>query len=121
MIARAWVSNFNVEGSYKRSVSLATVISWGNIQGAVSSNIYCAHQTPWCPSGGGRVLMYIVTGLIATRYLLKKVNETSSVIEGRNGGSAGNGRYSRRAEGEGRLDRSGYRCTPISRDVRMRG
>ena len=34
----AWVSN-NVEGSYKRSVSLAMVISFGNINGAVSSNV----------------------------------------------------------------------------------
>lgn len=34
----AWVSN-NVEGSYKRSVSIAMVISFGNINGAVSSNV----------------------------------------------------------------------------------
>lgn len=34
----AWVSN-NVEGSYKRSVSLAMVISFGNVNGAVSSNV----------------------------------------------------------------------------------
>ena len=34
----AWVSN-NVEGTYKRSVSLAMVISFGNINGAVSSNV----------------------------------------------------------------------------------
>ena len=34
----AWVSN-NVEGSYKRSVTLAMVINFGNINGAVSSNV----------------------------------------------------------------------------------
>lgn len=34
----AWVSN-NVEGSYKRSVTLGMVISFGNINGAVSSNV----------------------------------------------------------------------------------
>ncbi|KAI6094382.1 hypothetical protein EDD16DRAFT_1699031 [Pisolithus croceorrhizus] len=45
-----------------------TPICRGNTQGAVSSNIYCANQTPWCPSGGERVLMYIVAGLIATWY-----------------------------------------------------
>ncbi|KAI6149533.1 hypothetical protein BKA82DRAFT_128628, partial [Pisolithus tinctorius] len=44
-IPRAWVSN-NVEGSYKHSVSLVMVISWGNIQRAVSSSIYGANQTP---------------------------------------------------------------------------
>ena len=38
----AWVSN-NVEGSYKRSVSLAMVISFGNINGAVSSNVVRLH------------------------------------------------------------------------------
>ncbi|KAF8994343.1 MFS general substrate transporter [Cyathus striatus] len=56
----AWVSN-NVEGSYKRSVSLAMVISFGNINGAVSSNVY-RH---------GLVLMYIALGIIfSTIYLL---------------------------------------------------
>lgn len=34
----AWVSS-NVEGSYKRSVALGMVISFGNLQGAVSSNV----------------------------------------------------------------------------------
>ena len=43
----AWVSN-NVEGSYKRSVTLAMVISFGNINGAVSSNVVrtASHPTP---------------------------------------------------------------------------
>ena len=44
----AWVSN-NVEGSYKRSVSLAMVISFGNINGAVSSNVV---RTPLFTSQG---------------------------------------------------------------------
>ncbi|KAJ8469795.1 hypothetical protein ONZ45_g16774 [Pleurotus djamor] len=42
----AWVSN-NVEGSYKRSVSLAMTISFGNINGAVSSNVYRSEDRPW--------------------------------------------------------------------------
>ena len=39
----AWVSN-NVEGTYKRSVTLAMVISFGNINGAVSSNVISQHR-----------------------------------------------------------------------------
>ncbi|KAJ7781973.1 MFS general substrate transporter [Mycena maculata] len=61
----AWVSN-NVEGSYKRSVSLAMVISFGNINGAVSSNVYRAKDKPWYRLGHGLVLMYIVIGIIAS-------------------------------------------------------
>ncbi|KAJ7091470.1 MFS general substrate transporter [Mycena belliarum] len=61
----AWVSN-NVEGSYKRSVSLAMVISFGNINGAVSSNVYRAKDKPWYPLGHGLVLMYIVIGILAS-------------------------------------------------------
>ncbi|KAJ7281385.1 MFS general substrate transporter [Mycena rebaudengoi] len=61
----AWVSN-NVEGSYKRSVSLAMVISFGNINGAVSSNVYRSKDKPWYPLGHGLVLMYIMFGITAS-------------------------------------------------------
>ncbi|KAL1747872.1 major facilitator superfamily domain-containing protein [Schizophyllum fasciatum] len=65
----AWMSN-NVEGSYKRSVSLAMVIGFGNINGAVSSNVYREEDKPWYTLGHGLVLMYIAFGLIAsTAYL----------------------------------------------------
>ena len=42
----AWVSN-NVEGSYKRSVSIAMVISFGNLNGAVSSNVVRTFTASW--------------------------------------------------------------------------
>ncbi|KAF8809511.1 MFS general substrate transporter [Phlegmacium glaucopus] len=74
VIRESWVSN-NVEGSYKRSVSLAMVISFGNLNGAVSSNVYRAKDKPWYRLG--LVLMYICFGLIAsTTYiiLLKREN-----------------------------------------------
>ncbi|KAF9224037.1 MFS general substrate transporter [Gyrodon lividus] len=117
----AWVSN-NVEGSYKRSVSLAMVISSGNIQGAVSSNVYRANQTPWYPMGHGLVLMYIVFGLVSTlclRYMLKAENarrdrgERNEVIEGHEGGLEINGRFAsvddaKREKGD---QWSGYRYT----------
>ncbi|KAG8763222.1 hypothetical protein FRC11_005333 [Ceratobasidium sp. 423] len=57
----AWMSN-NVEGSYKRSVALGMVISFGNLNGAVSSNIYRARDKPWYTLGHGIVLMYIAIG-----------------------------------------------------------
>ncbi|KAF8159420.1 MFS general substrate transporter [Crassisporium funariophilum] len=63
VICTSWVSN-NVEGSYKRSVTLGMVIGFGNLNGA-----YRARDRPWYPLG--LVLMYIAFGLIAsTTYLL---------------------------------------------------
>jgi len=117
----AWASN-NVEGSYKRSVALAMVISSGNLQGAVSSNVYRANQTPWYPMGHGLVLMYIMFGIISTlclRYFLKAENarrdrgERDEIIEGYEGGLEINGRFAsvdeaRREKGD---KWSGYRYT----------
>jgi len=86
----AWVSN-NVEGSYKRSVSLAMVISFGNINGAVSSNVYRASDAPWYRLGHGLVLLYIGIGIvssIAYYIFLRRENATrdrgerDEVIEG---------------------------------------
>ena len=37
-ILSAWVSS-NVEGSYKRSAVLGMAIGWGNLNGAVTSNV----------------------------------------------------------------------------------
>ncbi|KAI0954507.1 hypothetical protein AcW1_006382 [Taiwanofungus camphoratus] len=88
----AWVSN-NVEGSYKRSVSLAMVISFGNVNGAVSSNVYRAQDKPWYTLGHGIVLMYIGIGLICSvsyLLLLKRENrkrdrgERDEIIKGVN-------------------------------------
>ncbi|KAI0339600.1 hypothetical protein BDW22DRAFT_1431502 [Trametopsis cervina] len=75
----AWVSN-NVEGSYKCSVTLAMVISFGNINGAVSSNVYRGQNKPWYRLGHGIVLMYMYIAIAivcasAYRMLLKRENE----------------------------------------------
>ncbi|KIK94523.1 hypothetical protein PAXRUDRAFT_142638 [Paxillus rubicundulus Ve08.2h10] len=120
-IRDAWASN-NMEGSYKRSVALAMMISSGNLQGAVSSNVYRANQTPWYPMGHGLVLMYIMFGIISTlclRYFLKAENarrdrgERDEIIEGHRGGLEINGRFAsvdeaRREKGD---KWSGYRYT----------
>ncbi|KAI0079386.1 MFS general substrate transporter [Panus rudis PR-1116 ss-1] len=88
----AWVSN-NVEGSYKRSVTLGMVISFGNINGAVSSNVYRVRDKPWYTLGHAIILMYIGIGLVcavAFMLLLKRENarrergERDEVIEGVN-------------------------------------
>ncbi|KAI9458212.1 MFS general substrate transporter, partial [Lactarius psammicola] len=90
LIRKAWVSN-NVEGTYKRSVSLAMVISFGNLNGAVSSNVYRASDAPWYRFGHAMVLMYIAIGIVSstTFYIfLRRENaarergERDEVIEG---------------------------------------
>ncbi|KAJ6515008.1 MFS general substrate transporter [Mycena vitilis] len=96
-----WIAN-NFEGTYKRGVSLALAISMGNLNGAVSSNVYRARDTPWYPLG--LVLMYICIGIAAnsaTLYLLKRENarrdrgERDEVIGSESEGKTdnGNGRY----------------------------
>ncbi|KAF8632919.1 hypothetical protein AX15_001640 [Amanita polypyramis BW_CC] len=117
----AWVSN-NVEGSYKRSVSLGMVIGFGNINGAVSSNVYRARDQPWFRLGHGLVLMYIGIGLVSTivyYILLMRENarrdrgERDEIIgdDKGDGGNKKNGRFTsveeaRREKGD---EWSGYR------------
>ena len=54
----------NSEGAYVRSVVLGVVISFGNINGAVSSNIYPKNTSPRYIMGHAIVLAYIVIGII---------------------------------------------------------
>ncbi|KAH7920094.1 hypothetical protein BV22DRAFT_1074563 [Leucogyrophana mollusca] len=61
----AWVAG-NVEGAYKRSVTLAMAIGLGNINGAVSSNVYRSEDAPWYRLGHGIILAYIVVGWISS-------------------------------------------------------
>ncbi|CBQ73100.1 related to allantoate permease [Sporisorium reilianum SRZ2] len=55
----------NSEGAYVRSVVLGLVISFGNINGAVSSNIYPRNTSPRFIMGHAIVLGYIVIGIIS--------------------------------------------------------
>ncbi|EIM86762.1 MFS general substrate transporter [Stereum hirsutum FP-91666 SS1] len=123
----AWVSN-NVEGSYKRSVTIAMVISFGNINGAVSSNVYRSEDQPWYTLGHGLVLMYIGFGIVASStyyFFLRRENarrdrgEREEVIEGKESEAAReerarrNGRFEsvEAARTEKGDDWSGYRYT----------
>ncbi|KAF8973704.1 major facilitator superfamily domain-containing protein [Flammula alnicola] len=72
----AWVAS-NVEGSYKRAVTLGMVIGFGNINGAITANIYRAQDRPWYRLGHAIVLAYIAIGLICSiifAVLLKREN-----------------------------------------------
>ena len=86
----------NVEGSYKRSVTLGMAIGFGNINGAVTANIvrilnthqrqfqlniilcqYRAKNQPWYRLGHAIVLFYIATGFMCSilfAVLLKREN-----------------------------------------------
>ncbi|KAF8078748.1 MFS general substrate transporter, partial [Lyophyllum atratum] len=103
IIRMAWVAS-NVEGSYKRSVTLGMAIGFGNINGAVTANIYRATDTPWYRLGHGIVLAYIAIGFACSVLFgicLQRENarrdrgERDEVIEGVNNKYADpkNGRY----------------------------
>lgn len=100
----------NVEGSYKRAVTLGVAIGFGNLNGAVTSNIvgnlfptrpfqsplttsqqYRAKDQPWYRLGHAIVLGYIIIGIISSllfAYFLRRENikrdrgERDEVIEG---------------------------------------
>ncbi|GJJ11312.1 hypothetical protein Clacol_005544 [Clathrus columnatus] len=87
----AWFSN-NVEGSYKRSVTLAMIISFGNINGAVSSNVFLITNAHVNTQQYQKVL-YIAMGWITTLiaiYLIRRENarrqrgERDEIIRGIN-------------------------------------
>ncbi|KAL2607437.1 hypothetical protein R1flu_026010 [Riccia fluitans] len=61
----AWAAN-NIEGSYKRGIVMAMVISWGNLQGAVSSNVYRAKDAPHYHIGHSVVLASLSISLFAS-------------------------------------------------------
>ncbi|MCJ1309948.1 hypothetical protein MMC25_003609 [Agyrium rufum] len=73
----SWASN-NVEGVYKRGVTLGFVIGWGNLNGVVSSNIYQAKDKPRYQTGHAIVLAYMVLfllgGSIVTHLYLRAEN-----------------------------------------------
>lgn len=54
----------NSEGAYVRSVVTGVVISFGNLNGAVSSNIYPKRTSPRFYLGHSVVLAYIIVGIV---------------------------------------------------------
>jgi hypothetical protein len=65
----AWLSN-NQAGHYKRAISSAFQIGFGNIGGIVASNIYLSTQAPTYPLGYGLSLGLLwICGLACTAFL----------------------------------------------------
>ncbi|KAI9812990.1 MAG: hypothetical protein M1832_006427 [Thelocarpon impressellum] len=77
----SWASN-NVEGVYKRGVTLGFVIGWGNLNGVVSSNIYRVKDKPRYFPGHGVVLAYLSLflfgGSVLQHVLLRRENRKRS-------------------------------------------
>ncbi|KAF2141768.1 uncharacterized protein K452DRAFT_228097 [Aplosporella prunicola CBS 121167] len=88
----SWASN-NVEGVYKRGVTIGFVIGWGNLNGVVSSNIYRQEDKPRFFVGHGVVLAYLTLfllgGSVCTHLALRRENrlrrrgERDDWVEGR--------------------------------------
>jgi len=73
----SWTAN-NVEGVYKRGITLGFVIGWGNLNGIVSSNIYRAADSPRYKPGHGVVLgyetLFLFGGSVLQYLLLRREN-----------------------------------------------
>ncbi|KAF2096543.1 MFS general substrate transporter [Rhizodiscina lignyota] len=57
-VCLVWISN-NMGGHYKRSISSAMQVGFGNIGGIVASNVYLAREAPKYPTGYGVSLGFL--------------------------------------------------------------
>ncbi|KAI9786773.1 MAG: hypothetical protein M1816_007780 [Peltula sp. TS41687] len=73
----SWIGN-NVEGTYKRGVSIGLMIGGGNLNGVVSSNIYRGKDSPRYRPGHIVVMAYLIIcmfgGSVLQRFLLQREN-----------------------------------------------
>lgn len=46
----------------QRSVVMGIIISWGNINGAATTNVYREQDKPWYTLGHGMIILYLVIG-----------------------------------------------------------
>jgi len=79
-----WIAN-NVEGSYKRGITVGFAVGCGNMNGVVSSNIYRAVDAPWFRSGHSVLFGYFCVGFLATiafRVYLQRQNAKRDRGEG---------------------------------------
>lgn len=74
----SWTAN-NVEGVYKRGVTLGFVIGWGNLNGIMASNVYLLRDSPNYRPGHGVVLAYLTLflfgGSLLAHFLLISENK----------------------------------------------
>ncbi|KAF8315931.1 MFS general substrate transporter [Clavulina sp. PMI_390] len=73
IIRITWLSN-NVEGSYKRAVSIAMMIGFANLNAPAMVNVYRAAYAPWYRPGHSLVLSYTVTGFVASMVFIYKLD-----------------------------------------------
>ena len=59
----AWTAS-NVQGVYKRGVFYAAIVSWSNLNGLMSSNVYRQPDAPYYKKGHLIVLGYLAVGLV---------------------------------------------------------
>lgn len=87
----SWTAN-NVEGVYKRGITIGFVVGWGNLNGVVSSNIYRGRDAPRFLPGHGSVLAYLAIfllgGSLLQRFLLARENQ-KRLTGGRDGWAEG--------------------------------
>jgi MFS family permease len=83
----SWTAN-NIEGVYKRGITIGLVVGFGNLNGVVSSNIYRKKDAPRFLPGHGTVLAYmslfLLGGSVLQRFLL--VQENKKRLSGRRDG-----------------------------------
>jgi hypothetical protein len=58
-----WMNN-NVQGVYKRGVAIANFISWANLNGIMSSNVYRQNDAPQYRLGNSIILGYVAVGIV---------------------------------------------------------
>ncbi|KAH8432771.1 uncharacterized protein LDX57_010397 [Aspergillus melleus] len=79
----AWIS-INTAGSMKRSVSMALMISIGQLGGIMGSNIFIANEAPQYPVGFGICLaLLVVFGIIwpvIYYFILKRINAQRAAV-----------------------------------------
>ena len=81
-ITITWVNN-NMGGHYKRSVSSAMMIGFGNAGGIVASNIFITSQAPAYPTGYGTSLGLIwMCALCCTVFLIGVMRENKKRGQG---------------------------------------
>jgi hypothetical protein len=61
--AMAWTAS-NIQGVYKRGVFYAAIISWSNLNGIMSSNVYRPPDSPYYRKGHLIVLGYLAVCLV---------------------------------------------------------
>jgi hypothetical protein len=56
--------NNNIGGVYKRGVSIGAIVTWGNLNGIMSSNVYRDRDKPWYRLGHSIILGYVAICLV---------------------------------------------------------